>query len=65
MAKLGDGGIRSLAGQHGFIAEKATMRDCWRLIDDQGNRTSNPLTGSTAFTVPELVAFLKMVRSDE
>ena len=59
MAKLGDGGVRALAGQHGFTAEKALMKDCWRLIDDDGNRTKNPLTGSTAFTVTELVAFLQ------
>jgi hypothetical protein len=38
-AKLDDGGVRALAGQYGFSAEKATMRDCWRLIDEKGNRT--------------------------
>jgi hypothetical protein len=59
MAKPGDGGVRALAGQHGFTAEKALMRGCWRLVDDDGNRIRNPLTGSTAFTVPELVAFLQ------
>jgi hypothetical protein len=35
------------------------MKDCWRLVDEDGNRIKNPTTGSTAFTVPELVAFLR------
>jgi hypothetical protein len=53
--KLGDGGVRALAGQHGYTTEKAIMRGCWRRIDDEGNRTKQ----ATAFTLPELVAFLQ------
>jgi hypothetical protein len=59
MPKLGDSGIRALAGQHGFTAEKAMVSEWRRLINKDGNRTKNPLTGSTAFTVPELAAFLQ------
>jgi hypothetical protein len=39
--KLGDGGIRALAGQHGYSAERALMRGCWRLVDHEGNRIKN------------------------
>ncbi len=41
----------------GYSAEKAMTRGCWGLRDADGNLAKNA-KGSTAFTVPELVAFL-------
>jgi hypothetical protein len=49
--------LSALPGQDGLTAEKATMKDCWRLIDKDGNRIKHPTTGSTA---PECAANLQL-----
>jgi hypothetical protein len=59
MPKLDDASVRALAGNHGYEVERAIMKGCWRLVDEKGKRIRNPATDSTAFTLPELVAFLK------
>jgi hypothetical protein len=59
MPKFSDAAIRAAAGDAGFTIERATMRGCWRLLDQDGKRIKNPLNGSTAFLPIELIAFLQ------
>ena len=54
MPKLDDAAVGAAALNAGYSAERALMKGCWRLRDDDGKLAINPISKSTAFTAEQL-----------
>ena len=54
--------MMDLAERKGFKVRRSTVRDHWRLIDEEGNSVRKQGTKSAAFTVSEAAEFLATVR---
>ena len=64
MPKIDDAAVRAAAMNAGYSAERAMMKGCWRLRDDDGKLAINPATKATAFTAAEVISFTKAHHAD-
>ena len=51
--------VRALAAEKGYLAERAHVRDCWRLIDEATGEYVRRKSGTTVFTLAQAIQFLK------
>ena len=65
MPKPTDAAIRAAAMAVGFTTERAVTNGRWRLRrDNDGTLVKNPVTGTTAFTPEQLIAYTKSQAAD-
>jgi hypothetical protein len=55
--------LRGLAAEKGYTVERGIRRNCWRLIDANGEAVIDPRSKSVAFTMIAAFAFLTTAKT--